>query len=704
MPSRFTSIAFALLLAAAMPQAAQAATHSRQSETVTIGGLLKEMADRDAVARYPDPAYTSASFSSYDRASLSKEQDWFANNDNNWFLRRENTDGRDEYVLFDAEGPGAVTRWWMTFAGDFGGSGCIRIYIDGDSEPAVTGNPLDILSGDKIAIEPLASSISKLTLMQSHRGLNLFYPIPYAKHCKITYSSDHIRPDSDQRHITGEECIYYNIEYRSYAPGTAVESYSAENAARYSEIEKEVASQLANPCQSAADAEAAIDCTIAPGGSAEFSFKGPAAIREITMQIDAPDIFQALRSTVVEIVFDGQSTVFIPAGEFFGVGYVPLYTRMWYVDAQPSGPMSARWTMPFKKKATVRLVNYGSQTVCIHDAKVATSGWKFDRSSMYFHAIWRLYPRLDTRTNLYTGEPQEHYDINFVNLRGKGVYMGDSMSIFDMSTGWWGEGDEKIYIDGSTFPDYFGTGSEDYYGYAWCHPNTIVDHPFSSQPSGAGNMAPGFTFNSRHRCLDRIAFGSSLVFDMEMWHWEKSTLDLGVSNYFYMLPGGKVLNERDSSGVASRTTLSAIDFVDLSPELLDIEAEYLKFEGKTGGTYEIFSAWGDYWSRGQQILWGNAPAGTEILLSFESPYEGSYKLKILNAFTPIYGSVDVWFNGNQIESCRSFRADDTHTEWTDYGAMQLLKGKNTIRVKAVEVNPLASTCFYGIDRLVLEKL
>jgi hypothetical protein len=32
---------------------------------------------------------------------------------------------------------------------------------------------------------------------------------------------------------------------------------------------------------------------------------------------------------------------------------------------------------------------------------------------------------------------------------------------------WWGEGDEKIWVDGEAFPSIFGTGTEDYYAYSW---------------------------------------------------------------------------------------------------------------------------------------------------------------------------------------------------------------------------------------------
>lgn len=668
---------------------------------VTIGTLLEEMVDRDAVARYPELEYRSASFSSYDRNSTSKSHDWFANGDNNWFLRHETISNRQEFVLFDADGPGAVTRWWMTFAGVNGGAGYLRVYIDDEETPAISGTPFQILSGNKVTISPLASSVSQLTPLEQ-RGHNLFYPIPYNKHCKITYCSYNLNPDGDM-HIISDECIYYNIEYRTYARGTVVESYSEKNAAKYTEAARDAARALSQSETTASSSENSLNCTLNPGESFEVGLEGPAAIREIAMKLDAGDMNQALRSTVLEISFDGESTVFIPVGEFFGIGYMPLYTKMWYVDANARNAMTARWVMPFNREATIRIINYGKQQVSLSNAHVSHSSWVFDSRSMYFHAIWKMYPRLDTRKDPVMGKSCEHYDLNFVTLEGKGVYMGDSMSLFDISSGWWGEGDEKIYIDDDTFPSIFGTGTEDYYGYAWCHPNTIVDHPFTSQPSGSGNLSPGYTFNSRHRCLDRIAFSTKLVFDMEIWHWNQSTMDVGVSNYFYMLPGGNVRNERDLSGVIAKTTLSPMEFVDFKEDIMDIEAEYMKLERMTGGNYETQSAFGEHWSNGMQVFWSNAPTGSEMVLSFESPYEGNYKLKMLYAFSWDYGTFDIWFNDTKIETGRDLYDADLHTEWSDYGQMPVVLGKNTIKVKAIRPHQTFSTCFFGLDRVVLEK-
>src|SRR5262245_1690506 len=89
-------------------------------DAVTFRSLLKEMTDRDALARFPEPAYTCRQFASYDRASTGPDQPktWFANGDYNQYLRTEEVDAADgkkrkEWVLADMDGPGAVVRMWV---------------------------------------------------------------------------------------------------------------------------------------------------------------------------------------------------------------------------------------------------------------------------------------------------------------------------------------------------------------------------------------------------------------------------------------------------------------------------------------------------------------------------------------------------------------------------------------------------------------
>ncbi len=47
-----------------------------------------------------------------------------------------------------------------------------------------------------------------------------------------------------------------------------------------------------------------------------------------------------------------------------------------------------------------------------------------------------------------TGGTGNHFDISFVSLEGKGVYAGDGVVVINTADAWWGEGDEKIFVDG----------------------------------------------------------------------------------------------------------------------------------------------------------------------------------------------------------------------------------------------------------------
>jgi hypothetical protein len=86
----------------------------RNENIITLPSLLKEMADPEAITHFPDPSYKLIQQSSYDRRSIHPDSaGWFANDDYTQFIREEENDGRREFVMFEADGPGAVVRWWM---------------------------------------------------------------------------------------------------------------------------------------------------------------------------------------------------------------------------------------------------------------------------------------------------------------------------------------------------------------------------------------------------------------------------------------------------------------------------------------------------------------------------------------------------------------------------------------------------------------
>ena len=85
--------------------------HARQHEVqrvVAVSLRIGEMTDLAGLAEFPQPAYTCKQFSSYDRKSKSPTEEWFANADAGQYLRVEENDGRKEFVMMDAAGPGAI--------------------------------------------------------------------------------------------------------------------------------------------------------------------------------------------------------------------------------------------------------------------------------------------------------------------------------------------------------------------------------------------------------------------------------------------------------------------------------------------------------------------------------------------------------------------------------------------------------------------
>ncbi len=192
--------------------------------TVTLASLLREMTQRETLARFPLPSYTCRQFSSYDRDMVAPDQPgWFANWDRSQFLRVEQRDGRQEHVLMDAEGPGAMVRFWATWHGPGGGeftNGTLRVYLDGEEQPEIEAPIAEVIDGGWLAGPPLSQGVSPETIYQ-HRGHNLYLPIPYAQHCKVTYSTT----APVDRGAKQGEALYYQINYRTYSPDTKVVSF-----------------------------------------------------------------------------------------------------------------------------------------------------------------------------------------------------------------------------------------------------------------------------------------------------------------------------------------------------------------------------------------------------------------------------------------------------------------------------------------------
>lgn len=502
-----------------------------ERRTISLESLLQEMIDREEIARWPHPAYTSHQASSYDRRSKTPEdpEGWFANQDYSHFLGSQERDGRLEWVLLEADGPGCVVRLW------WGGpmpskEHRLRFYLDGSETPAIEAPAYELLTGSELVGPPLAIENGQGP-PGAPGGMNLFLPIPYAEHCTITW--DEVNPHDP---TAPPENRWYNIEYRTYPPGTLVETFSREALQKARSTVETVSRILMDAPSPQTGKEVVVNKSLQPGGQEGFSLPhGPAAVRLLELQLapeDPAQLEQALRSTVLRIVFDGEETVWCPVGDFFGsgVGLNPLHN--WTRTVTAEGLLSCRWVMPYQGSTRVALLNLGQHEVSAR-LRALVGEWTWDDRTMHFHANWRCQHQLPTRP---------FSDWNFITIRGQGVYVGDTLAVFNPVPDWWGEGDEKIWVDEEPFPSHFGTGTEDYYGYSYGS-TTLFQGPFSNQVRCDGPGHQGHTVVTRTRCLDAIPFTQALQFDMEIGHWVDCQMSYAATTYWYAL--GDVIHNRE---------------------------------------------------------------------------------------------------------------------------------------------------------------
>jgi hypothetical protein len=501
-------------------------------DTVTFQTMLNEMIDRESIAQYPAPDFRLRQQSSYHRDSVTPADTagWFANTDRGHFIRTEENSGRQEWVLMDHTGAGAMTRSWMpdpritpmVLSGRRPAPddlGTLRVYLDGNPEPALEGPTYDLLNGDTIFGYPFGH--------KSKSSAVSYFPFTWAQSCKITMD---IEPQ------------YYIFTYREYAEGTPVKTFTMDDLAAAKSEMARIGKTLTNPVGTVAvGAEERVPARINPQDEVTITLpEGPHAIRNLSVKLGDYSDSQVTRSLVVKIAFDGEQTVWCPVGDFFGTGVGLHPFEGWYRTVAADGLMSARWIMPYQKSAVVSLVNLDDQPIQA-ELTVGTGGWTWDDRSMYFHAGWRRSPDMPT---------MPRSDWNYIRLRGRGVYVGDALTIWNPMKIWWGEGDAKIWVDGEDFPSIFGTGTEDYYAYSYGGQNRgFYEHPFHAQVRVMNfdqntkgevpiiRITQGYSTETRTRAIDGMPFGESLQLDMEVWHWKECKVNYNVACYWYGLPG-----------------------------------------------------------------------------------------------------------------------------------------------------------------------
>ena len=681
---------------------AAADARAADDAAISLESLLAEMTDRDCLTRLPQPAYRCLQASSYNRASTHRDRPgWFADSDGLGFIRTETVGGRTEWVIMEHSGPGCITKIWTPYfyysLGNRVGAE-VRIYLDGASEPVIAESLIRLVTGETFVKPPLAEATA--------RAGNSYLPIPFAESCKVTMAT---KP-------------FYNIiNYRAYPPGTAVETFDMDRFDALAANRDAVAAAFRPPAEPQDAVPARAVRAIGPGESFSLTLPdGPAAIRELRIRLVPPAEGDTgyLRSTVLTMTFDGEQTLWCPVGDFFSCADSIHPYHTWQRTVAEDGTMTCRWVMPYGKSAEVKLLNLGEQKVDASiEATASTRDW--DERSIYFHAAWRA-------DDVVAGN--RFLDWNFIDIQGRGIFVGDAWTVLNPNGSWWGEGDEKIYVDGAWetgFPTHFGTGTEDYYGWAGGVVPTRRDEfdgPFLAnvRVGGRDGRTLGFNICTRTRSLDAIPFENRLRFDMEAsfgtdirnaWN----LLGYSAVTFWYARPGA-TSNRPPQPDAAARPILSLDRMAEMKSARMNaavetipgaIEFEKLAVAAQTPGLAcgpqrpaAIFGP--EQWSGQSHFFVASREPGQFAEFRLTEQFKPKrIKLYVTKSFD--FGLADISINGKTVLAKFDLYHETPIVVPVDLGPFEPVDNAFTVRIELAAPNPRSrgSRTFMGLDCVVL---
>lgn len=232
---------------------------------------------------------------------------------------------------------------------------------------------------------------------------------------------------------------------------------------------------------------------------------GPGVIAHMWCTVGMDDPFYP-RALLLRVYYDGaeKPSVEAPLGDFMGVGNGALANFSSAVSSTSSWGRSMNfwWRMPFRKSARVTITN-DSKTRC---------------DSFYYYLDWQKVESLPDDTVYFHARYRQDYparpgDYTILETTGRGHYVGTVQSVFQMETGWFGEGDDRFYIDGEETPSLRGTGTEDYYGDAWGF--RAFSYPYNGVSVWEGYMPGDRVTAYRWHVPDPVPFKKSLKVSIE---------------------------------------------------------------------------------------------------------------------------------------------------------------------------------------------
>ena len=293
--------------------------------------------------------------------------------------------------------------------------------------------------------------------------------------------------------------------------------------------------------------------------------EGPGMVSHVWMTIGSTEQY-SLRKVLLRVYWDGERepSIETPIGDFFGLGHgrpatyqCAAFSTSCNSDGDPRAgvAMNCWLPMPFRAGARFELVNEQEQeplrNVYFH-IDYQRHG-ELPEQVLYLHASWRRECPCDGWKGEGSVEESAEWDRrmagpeganlsdegNYLVLAAEGVghYIGVNLSIDNLRGGWWGEGDDMIFIDRDGKrqwpPDLHGTGSEDYLCHAWGMQKVAHLYAGESWRETDQHNDEGKVCVYRYHLLDPVPFRRSIRVSIEHGHANSRSDDWSSVAYWY---------------------------------------------------------------------------------------------------------------------------------------------------------------------------
>ncbi len=269
---------------------------------------------------------------------------------------------------------------------------------------------------------------------------------------------------------------------------------------------------------------------------------GPGQITHLWFTVATADLWWG-RSLVIRAYWDGEQSpsVEAPLGDLLGAGncLTSTYSSAMFAAAPRDGLSLHSWfPMPYADGFRLTVTNDGPLPVPALYAHVDYERWPApDPELGRFHAWWNRERRTPPPQPAGASAPGVNLtgadNYLLLGAEGRGHYVGAALYVHSADGGWYGEGDDMVFVDDDTWPpSLHGTGTEDYFGTAWS-PATAFSHPYYGQPIADREDWAGFSSLYRLHVPDPVPFERRLRATLEHGHANDRADDWSSVAYWY---------------------------------------------------------------------------------------------------------------------------------------------------------------------------